>query len=74
MIIEKQTKGEIMVELVTVIKYGWDGGDSKQTITIEGAIKAMDGKGGYTKEYLETKTAEEIANLWNVYIHTAFID
>ena len=63
-----------MVELATVIKYGYDGDACKQTITIEEAIKAMDGKGGYTKEYLETKTAEQIANLWNVYIHTAFID
>ena len=66
-----------IVKTVTIIHYKHDSVDNKgkfKSITLQGAIKAMDGKGGYTKEYLESKTADEIANIWNCYIHTAFID
>jgi len=45
-----------------------------KTITINEAIKCIDGNGGYTKEYLETMTPEQIECLWITYIHTGFID
>tara|TARA_B100000519_G_C14206968_1_gene420813 strand:+ start:1250 stop:1453 length:204 start_codon:yes stop_codon:yes gene_type:complete len=67
-----------MVKTVTIIHYKHDTLSNKKTkfksITLEGAIKTMNGKGGYTKEYLETKTIDQIATLWNAYIHTGFID
>ena len=67
-----------MVKTVTIIHYKHDTLNSKKSkfksITVEGAIKSMDGKGGYTKDYLKTKTIDQIANLWNAYIHTGFID
>ena len=66
-----------MVKVVTIIHYKHDTVDNRgkfKSITLQGAIKSMDGKGGYTKEYLESKTTEQIANLFNAYIHTGFID
>ena len=57
-----------MITIEKVIHY------NNKTITIKDAIKCMDGKGGYTKEYLETKTPEQIDDLWTTYVHTGFID
>ena len=49
---EKINKKEVnkMITTEQVINY------NNKTITINEAIKCMDGKGGYTKEYLQTKT------------------
>ena len=67
---EKINKKEVnkMITIERVIHY------NNKTITIKDAIKCMDGKGGYTKEYLETKTPEQIDDLWITYVHTGFID
>ena len=64
-----------MVKLVKIIHYKHDGSKSKfQSITVEKARKRMIGKGGYTESRLNEFDDEKITNLWNRYIHTAFID